>query len=251
MVRDMRQLSSAALENFSEAILCIHRTRGAEEFSANILKAMRLILPADICAVDWYGFQGMDVRTIYDPMESVPAAVNEALHRFAYQNPVYQQGAGTVSTISDFLSRKDWHRTDLHAEGFSRVEQEDGMFLDMNLRKDCRVSLIGSRGKRGFTFEERGMMVLIEPHVRQVFQRLNLQNRIAKSLASPEAAEIPVSNREREVLQWLAEGKSNADIAFLLGISPGTVKKHLENIYTKLGVENRHAAALLALRGRT
>ncbi len=38
------------------------------------------------------------------------------------------------------------------------------------------------------------------------------------------------------------------EIAFLLEISPGTVKKHLENIYTKLGVENRHAAALVAVR---
>jgi DNA-binding CsgD family transcriptional regulator len=247
----MRSLSVDAVKNFSQAVLHIHETRNAEGFSSNLLKAMRRILAVDICVVDWYGFQGMEVRTVYDPMDAVPARVNEALHHFAHQNPVYEQSRGTVGTISDFLSRAAWHRTDLHAEGFSQVGQEDGMVLDMELRKDCRLSLITSRGKRGFTSEERGMMGLLEPHVREVFRRLQLQNRLARSLdmaSAGDPSDIPVSPREREVLKWLAEGKSNTEIAFLLGISPGTVKKHLENIYNKLGVENRHAAALLAVR---
>ena len=52
--------------------------------------------------------------------------------------------------------------------------------------------------------------------------------------------------REREVLHWLARGKSNAEIAMILGISAATVGKHLEHIYPKLGVENRTAAASFA-----
>jgi len=49
--------------------------------------------------------------------------------------------------------------------------------------------------------------------------------------------------REREVLGWLARGKTNAEIGMILGISSATVGKHLEHIYPKLGVENRTAAA--------
>jgi DNA-binding CsgD family transcriptional regulator len=49
--------------------------------------------------------------------------------------------------------------------------------------------------------------------------------------------------REREVLGWLARGKTNAEIGAILGISAATVGKHLEHIYPKLGVENRTAAA--------
>ena len=52
--------------------------------------------------------------------------------------------------------------------------------------------------------------------------------------------------REREVLRWLARGKSNAEIGAILGISAATVGKHLEHIYPKLGVENRTAAASFA-----
>lgn len=53
--------------------------------------------------------------------------------------------------------------------------------------------------------------------------------------------------REAEVLYWVAKGKINRDIADILGASPATVKKHLERIFAKLGVETRTAAAALAM----
>lgn len=56
----------------------------------------------------------------------------------------------------------------------------------------------------------------------------------------------PLTAREAEVLVWIARGKSNRDIGTILGLSPRTVNKHLEGIYTKLGVENRASAAVLA-----
>ncbi|MDQ0391868.1 response regulator [Labrys monachus] len=55
-----------------------------------------------------------------------------------------------------------------------------------------------------------------------------------------------LTNREAEVLVWIARGKSNRDIGEILGLSPRTVNKHLEQIYVKLGVENRASAAVLA-----
>jgi DNA-binding NarL/FixJ family response regulator len=64
---------------------------------------------------------------------------------------------------------------------------------------------------------------------------------------------LALTQREAEVLTWIARGKSNRDIGEILGISPRTVNKHLEQIFMKLGVENRASAAaqatkLLALR---
>ena len=53
--------------------------------------------------------------------------------------------------------------------------------------------------------------------------------------------------KEAEVLFWVAQGKINRDIADIVGSSPATVKKHLERIHAKLGVETRTAAAALAL----
>ncbi|GKT25779.1 response regulator transcription factor [Acidovorax sp. SUPP3334] len=53
--------------------------------------------------------------------------------------------------------------------------------------------------------------------------------------------------REAEVLYWLVKGKTNRDIGDILGASPATVKKHLERVYVKLGVETRTAAAGIAM----
>ncbi|CAN7429756.1 response regulator [Neorhizobium tomejilense] len=57
---------------------------------------------------------------------------------------------------------------------------------------------------------------------------------------------FPLTQRESEVLLWIAKGKSNRDIADILGLSARTVNKHLEQIYVKLGVENRASAAVKA-----
>jgi DNA-binding CsgD family transcriptional regulator len=56
-----------------------------------------------------------------------------------------------------------------------------------------------------------------------------------------------LTKRESEVLRWIMDGKTNEDVATILCMKPGTVKKHLERIYVKLGVENRTGAATKAL----
>jgi DNA-binding NarL/FixJ family response regulator len=58
---------------------------------------------------------------------------------------------------------------------------------------------------------------------------------------------LGLTPRVAEVLLWVAQGKTNADIATILGISESTVKKHLLEVFEKLGVETRSAATLRAL----
>ena len=48
--------------------------------------------------------------------------------------------------------------------------------------------------------------------------------------------------REHEILIWVSRGKTNSEVAAILWISASTVRKHLENIYAKLGVSNRAGA---------
>ena len=54
--------------------------------------------------------------------------------------------------------------------------------------------------------------------------------------------EVALTAREREVLSWVARGKTNSEIAQMLWLAPSTVRKHLENVYAKLGVSTRTAA---------
>ncbi len=75
---------------------------------------------------------------------------------------------------------------------------------------------------------------------------LRLARESSSDLPARFSSELGLTTREGEVLSWLAKGKTNRDIAQILGLSPRTVDKHLEQIYAKLGVENRTAAAAIA-----
>ncbi|MDC7823715.1 response regulator [Pseudomonas sp. BLCC-B13] len=65
------------------------------------------------------------------------------------------------------------------------------------------------------------------------------------------SARFQLTEREVEVLRWVACGKTNRDIGDILGLSPRTVNKHLEHVYVKLGVETRTAATSVALAAMT
>jgi DNA-binding CsgD family transcriptional regulator len=64
----------------------------------------------------------------------------------------------------------------------------------------------------------------------------------------PWAVLAPLSEREREVLELVAEGHANKEIARRLGISERTARTHVSNVLRKLGVDSRTQAALLAAR---
>lgn len=87
------------------------------------------------------------------------------------------------------------------------------------------------------------LVARLQAHLR-VARELNAVMRARGEDAEPDAALLPnpLTQREMDVLEWVARGKTNRDVADILGISPRTVNKHLEHIYEKLGVETRTAA---------
>jgi DNA-binding CsgD family transcriptional regulator len=82
------------------------------------------------------------------------------------------------------------------------------------------ATLVRRRGRDRLTISRSGGMLLLEP---------------ARD-------ELGLTTRERDVLAWVARGKTNAEVAEILWVTPSTVRKHLENIYAKLGVHTRTAA---------
>ena len=66
----------------------------------------------------------------------------------------------------------------------------------------------------------------------------------------PSEMRFPLSEREREVLKFVAKGLSNKEIAVSMRLSPSTVKRHVENILRKLHLKNRVEAAVYAVKRR-
>lgn len=80
-------------------------------------------------------------------------------------------------------------------------------------------------------------------HWRRRAQSLAVERSGDTLLLRETTSEAELTAREQEVLTWVARGKTNAQIAELLWVAPSTVRKHLENVYEKLGVTTRTAAA--------
>ena len=102
------------------------------------------------------------------------------------------------------------------------------------------VSFVLNRSGSGFSERERDLAETVRPHLADLY-------RLAGETVCVQASAL-LTAREREVLEWLAAGKTNRDIAEILGARPRTIEKHLERIYQKLGVETRTAAVMRAFR---
>ena len=114
-----------------------------------------------------------------------------------------------------------WLLKNLATEGTARPIRKPLILLRQNSR--LTVRLLIEKTERYLFFEE----VVAQPAIEQ-FKQTGL------------------TDREAEVLNWIAQGKCTDDTAAILNVSPQTVKKHLERIYSALGVANRTEAALKA-----
>lgn len=238
-------MPTSALTRLNHAILAVCGAPSVDAFAAHLLHALRLIVPGDIRVADFSGIAEIRGHTAYDPARAIPAEVNAAVHRHLRDNPLYGRRSGRATSISDLLTRRQWRRTALFGEAYAKVGQEDGLALDLALGHGGLLTLNVTRSKRGYSAAERTSLGLLGPHVQAQWRRLRAEQRWGDALArtAPSPLEA-LSAREREVLGWIAGGRSNAEIAGLLDIRAGTVKRHLENVYRKLGVSGRRDAAL-------
>jgi DNA-binding response OmpR family regulator len=138
------------------------------------------------------------------------------------------------------------------------IEQANGgsdMALPLIVIEWLRGFADNSLGSRQISltvaFRDDGTHRLLVTYIGQVGPDEQLLRVAAEQTGSDEVLlreRLSVTLREAEVLLWVSRGKSNRDIAEILGLSPRTVNKHLEQMFEKLGVENRASATSLALR---
>jgi DNA-binding NarL/FixJ family response regulator len=102
-------------------------------------------------------------------------------------------------------------------------------------------------GAKGYILKDAPLDELLKAirtvHAGQQYIPPEVGAKLAERLSRPQ-----LSDREREVLQLMAQGKSNQDVADSLHIAENTVKYHVNNILSKLGVSDRTQAVLLALK---
>jgi DNA-binding CsgD family transcriptional regulator len=242
----------------------------------------------------------------------------------------FRQGRSSAVTLSDFLTRRELHRTRLYELVLKPCGIEDSLGVRLAVAPPETARFVFDRGGREFCARDRAVLDALRPHLERLYRASEARRRLREALAlcestraaivlldagdrvafaSGAARELidryfgergarlpdsllswlrerrraatdeplridagdrslvvefldgalllderrrlpPLTAREREILDLVAEGRTNAQIAERLWLSPGTVRKHLDNVYAKLGVHTRTAAAAFVREGR-
>lgn len=158
----------------------------------------------------------------------------------------------TTARISDVLTDRQFQSLAVFNEFFRPNGVEYQLVIALLPDRNGYTTLSFNRDKRDFSEEERLFLSLIRPHIVQAYKNAESFAKTQQAFAAWEHSSRSMKThgltyREEDVLYWVSRGKTNADVARILNIAPGTVKIHLERIYQKLGVDNRTSAAMLAI----
>jgi DNA-binding CsgD family transcriptional regulator len=229
---------------------------GLESFAKASVQAIGEFVASEITTLSVCNVVTGHREVVGLPGAALAPADMECFDRYFFQHPLVRHhafdGGRKTRRISDSLSRQDFRRTPLYADYYRRVGLEHAMAVPLYVDGRTLVSIVLNRRGLDFSERDRERLELLRPHLGFLYRQA-----CAEAAASqPTPAPIPLgpvrpdpvppglTAREGEVMRWLAYGKTDAEIAALLSISPRTVHKHLEHIYVKLGVETRTAAVM-------
>lgn len=166
-------------------------------------------------------------------------------------------GPGDVVTMSDVVERRRYHELPIYRDYFRPAGMDHVLDLGLPAAATRHRSFVLFRatGSGDFSHRDREVLGLLRPHLCRLEAHAALRRRLSAALDASVAgtdlvACADLTPREREIVELVAEGKTNGQIAAQLWVAPSTVKKHLENIYSKLGVGRRTAAATLLQSAR-
>jgi DNA-binding CsgD family transcriptional regulator len=197
-------------------------------------------------------------RVVSDPVHAFGSDELAAFDRHFHSHPLVRFHTtthnGGAHRISDSIGATAFRATPLYADYYAKVGLDHALALPLHVDPRLLVSFVLNRGRRDFSERDRELLELVRPHLATLYRQSYTLEEAQRALAAsgdpaPASADTmeALTPREREVLAWVAAGKSNAQIAAILGMRPRTVAKHLERVYEKLGVESRTAAAMRAV----
>jgi DNA-binding CsgD family transcriptional regulator len=191
---------------------------------------------------------------VSDQPGAISAREIEVFDRYFHVHPLvcahsHNSGATTMR-IADCVPAGDFRESPLYNEYYRAIRINHVTAVPVHVDHRFLVSFVLNRASAAFTDHERDLLELVRPHLANLYRLGVAADRVREVPTDVKfnVAAVPLTAREREVLDWVAAGKTNRDIAAILGASPRTVEKHLERIYEKLGVETRTAAAMRGLK---
>jgi len=217
-----------------------------EPFSPSFLAALRGLVPCDdVAFAELDRVRRIELGVVRDPVLPGPEPEPELTYwEIRHEHPTCHvhdtTGDFRAYRLTDFVTHRALRRSRIYLHWFRPlgVEHQLTVGLDAPLWH-TKVFLFSRASGRDFTRRDCDVLDTLRPHLaaRYALSRVALHG---NPIGVRAAAELTL--RELDVLDLVTEGLTNGEIAQRLWISPGTVRRHLENIYEKLDVHTRTAA---------
>jgi len=217
---------------------------GERAFPLATLEALAELIPCDEIGyadldrlarrqIDYSGTDGGDGDTtlFWEIIDDHPLC----RHQLAYAD-------FTAKRLSDVIARRQLLHSRVYADWFRPAGIVAELEIGITPSRMRTRTFVLDRASGDFSERDRALLEMVRPHLARIHDMTRLR---CATAGEPDDLER-LTTREREVLELVGAGLTNAAIAARLWISPGTVKKHLDNIYAKLGVANRTQAAARA-----
>lgn len=221
---------------------------GPQPFVADTIERFLSVVAADWCGYyefTWARQVAPGVDTYFVQTDQAPDPIDwtsEVVLNAATAWPLRDRlcSSSEPRKLSDFLSsielqRHPWYHASMRPNG---ARHEMKMWLAGPDGTVQAFMFVRTRGRQDFDERDRSILALLRPHLSAIRTRWERRHRPSS-----------LTTREAEILDLVAKGMSNAQIANALVVSPLTVRRHLENVFGKLGVHSR-SAAVAALRAQ-
>jgi DNA-binding CsgD family transcriptional regulator len=253
------RLSPKDFDRLQRAILALHECRAVTTFKQALPAILLSLVPADLFYLMEFEHSQKTERvkmvSVIDPAQQIKPAMALYIEGTLHEHPIAKHFAQTGETIA--LKLSDFYATKHHlqaTEFYERFYGPLGVVRKITIPAIMGPHHIGAialcNQRKDFTERDRLILNLLRPHIDLARQNAELMAGWPDASARP-LADYGLTPRETEIARWLALGKTNADMAIILGSPVRTVEKHVENIFIKLGVENRATAAVLIAAERT
>jgi DNA-binding CsgD family transcriptional regulator len=222
------------------ALLCLiadaDSAGSVENYRAELLVALADVLPCEVLVWNEFPIGGTrEPMGSTQPRDAISPALQAMFASHMLEHPLirhYAAGDRRARRLSDAISLRAMHGLGLYYEFFRPLGVEHQLTLGLTGPPGCLVGISLDRARHDFADEDLLLADLLRPHLEA--GELEVTRAVARAA---------LTSREREVLDLVAAGATNAAVAEALVVSPRTVKKHLDNIYATLGVSSRAAAA--------
>lgn len=239
-----QQTLLAVLKTVETLVCC----RGVKALRTKLIEALGNHLNCNTVSYNDIDLEKQSGEVVFYPENRDALQIVERFEALMSEHPVMtymkRTGDGSAWKISDFLTQSAFHGTEIYKQLYSNTDTEFQMAISFQPTARRMIGIACCRGKRSKDFNEtdRSYLNALRPHLVQLWRlAIEMDSLKAGTPTRKRYATMNglLTNRERQVLDWISEGKTNAAIADKLGLSPLTIKTHCQKILRKLGVKNR------------